>query len=560
MNYEKYRAEISSEAAENCKFKESTLTVQNSVSSDTKSFVEGLIQDSEFEHPIIPSQPAVFLKQPAIWSRAIIWGIMGITIFGVAWASVAKVEKVIPAQGKLEPQAAVKKVQAPVAGVVADVLIDDGDLVKPHEVLIRFDMTATKAQLESLEQIRKSLIQENQFYRFHIGSSQTSQINTIQLKLPPEILLLIKNRANLVAENQLYQIQMTGSGSTGRANLTLEQQLRLRMSQAEFDSRVTASQEEVEQLAKQLQQTQIELANSRKLLTNDQNNFVTEQNNLAIEQQILHNLEPLVKKGAIAQIQYHRQEQEVGRRKVEVSKSQAEVSTRQAEVNRLIQEQQRINSEIAQAKAQLTNTIATTKTELQDKIALNQQSIADIDTQLGKQIIENDKKIAEIASQISQIKQNLKYQEIKAPVAGTVFELKAYPGFVPTSGQTVLEIVPNDALIAEVFIPNKDRGFVKVGMDVDVRVDSFDFSEFGDINGKLIWIGADALPPDEIHPYYRFSAKIQLEKQFIEVNGQETSLESGMSVKVNIKERKRRAITIFTGFLTKKLESLQQSR
>ncbi len=36
-------------------------------------------------------------------------------------------------------------------------------------------------------------------------------------------------------------------------------------------------------------------------------------------------------------------------------------------------------------------------------------------------------------------------------------------------------------------------------MNVDVRIDSFPFSEFGDIKGKVIDIGSDALPPDQNH-------------------------------------------------------------
>ena len=135
--------------------------------------------------------------------------------------------------------------------------------------------------------------------------------------------------------------------------------------------------------------------------------------------------------------------------------------------------------------------------------------------------------------------------------------MKAHDGFVAQPTQPLLEIVPNDALIAEVYIPSKDRGFVRSGMDVDVRVDSFDFSEFGDIPGKLIWVGADALEPDEQHPYARYPAKIKLEQQFMNVNGQPMALESGMAIQVNIKERKRRVISVFSGFLTKKLDTLK---
>ena len=99
-----------------------------------------------------------------------------------------------------------------------------------------------------------------------------------------------------------------------------------------------------------------------------------------------------------------------------------------------------------------------------------------------------------------------------------------------------------------------------VALKVDVRIESFDFSEFGDIPGKLLWVGADALEPDEQHPYPRYPAKIKLEEQTIMANGELRSLESGMAISVNIKERKRRVISVFSGFLTKKIDSLQKAK
>ena len=127
-------------------------------------------------------------------------------------------------------------------------------------------------------------------------------------------------------------------------------------------------------------------------------------------------------------------------------------------------------------------------------------------------------------------------------------------------GQKILEIVPDNALTANVYLTNRDRGFVKEGMEVDVRVDSFDYSEFGDIQGKLISIGADALEPDQNHPYYRFPAQIELEQQFIKVKGQEVPLTSGMSVSANIKERKRKVINILFNSLAKKFDNLEKAK
>lgn len=95
------------------------------------------------------------------------------------------------------------------------------------------------------------------------------------------------------------------------------------------------------------------------------------------------------------------------------------------------------------------------------------------------------------------------------------------PGFVASPSQPMLKIVPKDALTAKVFITNRDIGFVKAGMDVDVRIDSFPFSELGDVKGKLVWVGSDALQLDDVYPFYRYLAKVRLEKQSLLINGRE---------------------------------------
>ncbi len=97
-------------------------------------------------------------------------------------------------------------------------------------------------------------------------------------------------------------------------------------------------------------------------------------------------------------------------------------------------------------------------------------------------------------------------------------------------------------------------------MTVDVRIDSFPFSEFGDIKGKLIQIGSDALPPDQIYPFYRFPAKVQLETQQLQVNGRKILLQSGMAISTNIKIRDRTVMSIFTDMFSSNVESLKTVR
>jgi hypothetical protein len=47
-----------------------------------------------------------------------------------------------------------------------------------------------------------------------------------------------------------------------------------------------------------------------------------------------------------------------------------------------------------------------------------------------------------------------------------------------------------------------DFRFVKEGMVVEVRMTSFPKSELGSVEGKVVWVGSDVLPPAPGRPYY----------------------------------------------------------
>jgi hemolysin D len=93
-----------------------------------------------------------------------------------------------------------------------------------------------------------------------------------------------------------------------------------------------------------------------------------------------------------------------------------------------------------------------------------------------------------------------------------------------------------------------------------VRVDSFPFSEFGDIKGTLTAIGSDALPPTQVRNFYSFPAKVKLNTQMLKVQKRELTLQSGMSLSVNIKTRERTVMSVFTDLFTGEMEGLKHLR
>ena len=517
------------------------------------------VRPSKFEQTVI-------LRPSPKWSRATMAGVMGVTIFALAWSMIAKIERVIPAQGIIQPTSKLQEIQVPTNGVVEEVKVQEGQLVEKGDVLLVLDSTTSQAQVDSLGQVRKSLQQENKFYRaLMTGDIDPNNIDKAiaSLEVPTEVSSLTRNRAELKEENDMFNALL----GTNSKKLSPEQQLRLEASQADLRERTSSANLEVQQLEKQLEQNKIQIEDNRAQLATAKQNLkeIKERNqeakeqaeeSLKIEEETLAALLPVFKEGGIAKLQVDQQKQRINDRKaamvdaakqgnLERDSQQQQVTTLQSEINRLSQEALRLELDVNQAEEQLSNTSSLSKKDLYDQRANNRKRISEIDSQLNKTIIENDKQISEINSQVAGAEQNLKYQTIKAPVTGEVFDLRAYPGYVPPSGQAaqpVLQIVPTEDLVAEVFIAPKDIGFVKKGMSTDVRISAFNYSEYGDIKGNVNFISASALKPEPPYDFFRYVAKIDLEKDYLNIKGEKEYLQPGMEVQVNVRINENRTV------------------
>ena len=122
-----------------------------------------------------------------------------------------------------------------------------------------------------------------------------------------------------------------------------------------------------------------------------------------------------------------------------------------------------------------------------------------------------------------------------------------------------MKIVPYDNLEANIEIPSNKIGFIKVGMPVEISIDSFPASDFGILNGEVKSIGSDALPPSQLdnRPEYRFPAIIKLENQQLIFRGNKRlPLQVGMSLTSNIKLRKVSYLQLLLGTFQEKVDSL----
>jgi len=168
--------------------------------------------------------------------------------------------------------------------------------------------------------------------------------------------------------------------------------------------------------------------------------------------------------------------------------------------------------------------------------------------------------LADLRSRLSEAETSLRYQVIKSPVNGLVFDLKPTgKGFVAQTSEPVLRIVPYDKLEARVEVASSDIGFVRLNKPADISIDSFPATDFGVLTGLVRKIGSDALPPDQMHQTYRFPVDIRLNEQQLKLkSGQRLPLQVGMSLTANIKLRKVTYLQLLLSDFKNKADSLRQ--
>jgi adhesin transport system membrane fusion protein len=137
-------------------------------------------------------------------------------------------------------------------------------------------------------------------------------------------------------------------------------------------------------------------------------------------------------------------------------------------------------------------------------------------------------------------------------VAGVVKFLKVTTiGGVLRGGDELMQIAPTDEdLIIEAKVNPSDVGQLSVGLPVSVKVDAFDYSVYGMLNGDLRYISPDTLSETgqsgQTQTFYR--VKIHLPRQQAQnPKAHEIVVKPGMTVGIDIRTGKRSVL----GYLAK---------
>jgi hemolysin D len=318
-------------------------------------------------------------------------------------------------------------------------------------------------------------------------------------------------RDRVMADVQLSRGQL--GALVDRSQLSANQVGKLAALRSEYASRLSAARSGVAQAQSNLNATYAQLYSKRDALK--------------IREQILRDITPLAAEGAMARSQFLKERQEV--------------ILLRGEVRSLAANLQRARQALEEARFKLINTESMTRIDFSSRVE------------------ESEKQLAELSNQMSETELTLKYQKIRSPVNGVVFDLKpTAPGFVVESQVPMLKVVPTDHLVARIFVSNRDIGFIRPGQLVQVRVDAFPYNEFGEIKGRVLSIGSDVLEPDQTYNFFRFPVTVALDRSSLLYKGKSLALRSGMSIGANVVLRQRPVIAIFTQQLLPFWDSLQK--
>ena len=165
-------------------------------------------------------------------------------------------------------------------------------------------------------------------------------------------------------------------------------------------------------------------------------------------------------------------------------------------------------------------------------------------------------KAGSLKDEVSKAEHRTSLQRLAAPIDGVVQQLAVHTvGGVATAAQTLAVVVPSDNLIEiEAMVSNRDIGFVHPGQDAEIKVDTFNFTRYGLLHGKIVSVSRDSVSRDKARDPARepnggatedssepkgtgpvYVAHVSIDRTKMVVDDKEINLSPGMTVTVQIR-------------------------
>jgi hemolysin D len=240
--------------------------------------------------------------------------------------------------------------------------------------------------------------------------------------------------------------------------------------------------------------------------------------------------------------------------------------------------------EILQALVEQQEDLGVQKSHLQEAVAAaaairetRGQAEAEYRHALSDDLAKAEQKASGLAQDLIKAEQKTKLQLLTTPVDGVVQQLAIHTvGGVVTPAQSLLVIVPSDSrLEIEAMVSNRDIGFVHAGQEAEIKIDTFNFTRYGLLHGRVLSVSQDAVirdrkqdrsdnrglatQNDSSEPQgqeLNYTARISLDRAQMQIDDRLVNLSPGMATTVEIKTGSR---TILSYLLSPLLRYRQET-
>jgi hemolysin D len=451
---------------------------------------------------------------PRVWTRGLLYFLAIFTAIALPWAMFSQVDETGKARGRLEPSGKTFILDAPVAGTVANINVQTGDVVEAGQSLLELESDLASSELQLLQAKL---------------TGQQNQLN--QLELLKKQLLLTVN----------IQEQETQAQKLEKQAQVAQAQQQFQFSQTSYNSQKAGKLAQINQAKQNVDYTQTAVNSAQKVLTKAQ----TE----------IERYRQAVKQGVISEVQLVEQENLIAEKQQAFDKAQSEFE--QAKLR--LKEQQ---NSYAQVIRQLESGIAKAQLQLQQqekgdrtltytgKLAVlkSREQLKNTESEIATLATE----IAQSQSEIASAQYKLKQTALKAPVKGTVFDLPIQkPGDVLQPGDKVAEIAPEDSpLVVIAQMATAESGSLAKGMPVKLKFDAYPFQDYGIVTGKLTGIS----PTSKQGKVANYNLEIKLDRDCLPTANKCIALRPGDTVAAEVIVRQRRIID----FILDPFKKLQQ--
>lgn len=406
--------------------------------------------------------------------RAVVLGTGLLVAVALAWASLTQVPEVAVGVGEIAPAVALAPVQHLEGGIVNEVMVAEGELVESGQPILRMNDAAAQAELSQARLRLESLQMQSQ----RLMAAADGKINIAEFGQRQETPVTTASANG--ADDSLPMISTSPFAAPQRAAL---------------EAKLRSVADRIEVLSEQVAQRRNDLSTLRGQVTALQEQMNLHSRELGIREELARN-------GLTTRLS--------------VLEAQRLFMNAKAEHERLNGQYISAERSLAEAEARVAEARSTAVDEARQEVA--------------RVALE----IAETAEVVRKLEDRAERTLVRAPIGGIVRGLTVHrPGTVLQPGGLVAEVMPQDAqMVADVRLTPRDIGFIKVGQIVHLKVQAFDYSRFGAVEGVVERVSAGTFLDEQRQPHYR--ARIALNQQYVGHDPKAARLAAGMTVQADI--------------------------